>query len=141
MFGYDRAELRGRAVEMLLSERFRGAHGGLRAQFAKGASAREMGAGRDSVGLRRDGSAAPVEIGLNPLPMDGEIHVLAAVQDITRRHAEELENERRRQDLERSNADLAEFAHAASHDLKAPLRGMTHLAEWIAEDIAPTANP
>lgn len=37
--------------------------------------------------------------------------------------------------LERSNADLDGFAHVASHDLKAPLRGIAALSEWIEEDL------
>lgn len=37
-------------------------------------------------------------------------------------------------ELRRSNADLEKFAYAASHDLKAPLRGVSNLAAWIEED-------
>ena len=39
-------------------------------------------------------------------------------------------------DLERSNQDLRDFAHVAAHDLKAPLRGIANLAEWIVQDCA-----
>jgi PAS domain S-box-containing protein len=38
--------------------------------------------------------------------------------------------------LERSNTQLDAFAYAASHDLRAPLRGIANLAQWIEEDLA-----
>lgn len=37
--------------------------------------------------------------------------------------------------LAESNKDLDQFAYVASHDLKAPLRGIANLAQWIQEDI------
>jgi signal transduction histidine kinase len=38
-------------------------------------------------------------------------------------------------DLERSNRELDQFAYVASHDLKAPLRGIANLTQWIEEDL------
>ncbi len=40
------------------------------------------------------------------------------------------------QALKRSNQDLDQFAYVTSHDLKAPLRAIANLSEWIEEDIA-----
>jgi PAS domain S-box-containing protein len=128
MFGYSRAELIGCPLEMLLPERFRSAHGALREAFATMPSTRQMGAGRDLTGRRKDGSEFPVEIGLNPVPGDDGGLVLAAITDITRRKSMQLE-------LRQANSNLEEFTYAASHDLKSPLRGISDLVEWIVEDL------
>lgn len=42
--------------------------------------------------------------------------------------------------LERTNAELDTFAYAASHDLRAPLRGVANLAQWIEEDLDAAGN-
>jgi signal transduction histidine kinase len=57
---------------------------------------------------------------------------LAAVVAQRRQSHEALT--RQAAELARSNADLDEFAHVVSHDLKAPLRAISSLAAWIAED-------
>ena len=134
LFGYGQHELIGKPLEILLPERFRVAHGAHRRNFANAASMRQMGVGRDLIALRKDGSEFPVEIGLNPVPGENEGLVLAAVTDITRRNAMELE-------LRQANSNLEEFTYAASHDLKSPLRGISDLVEWIVEDLGGTEPP
>ena len=66
VFGYSRDELLGHPVEMLVPERFRGHHPGLRQAFFIDPRPRPMGAGRDLYGLKKDRSEFPVEIGLEP---------------------------------------------------------------------------
>ncbi len=43
--------------------------------------------------------------------------------------------------LERSNAELDQFAYVTSHDLKAPLRGIASLAQWLEEDLGDAVTP
>ena len=38
-------------------------------------------------------------------------------------------------ELEEANADLAQYAYAVSHDLKTPLRGIHHYADFLYEDL------
>ena len=72
---------------------------------------------------------------------DGTTSKLTIFRDITdrkRREAERAMEERLRlqllDELERSNNELKDFAYIVSHDLKAPLRAITSLAEWLAAD-------
>lgn len=85
LFGYTRGELLGRSIDILVPQRYRGQHRERRGAFLKQPTVRPMGAGRDLYGLRKDGGEVPVEVGLNPVPTEDGLSVLASVVDITER--------------------------------------------------------
>ncbi len=84
-FGYMPEELIGKSVDILVPERFRSAHFGLRKAFALDPQPRPMGARRDLYGRRKDGTEFPVEIGLNPINSSAGNLVMITVVDISAR--------------------------------------------------------
>lgn len=54
--------------------------------------------------------------------------------DITDQKNLEFQKEKLLKELEISNTGLQEYAHIVSHDLKSPLRSISSLATWLAQD-------
>ncbi|WP_210420254.1 PAS domain S-box protein [Aquisphaera giovannonii] len=78
LFGYDREELIGRPVEMLVPARFRGEHEGRREAFLASRESRP-GRGREVTGLRKDGREVPLELGLSPFDTEEGTFVTAVL--------------------------------------------------------------
>ncbi len=85
MFGYERAELLGQPVEVLIPERYREAHRGHQSGYREAPHVRPMGAGVDLFGLRKNGDEFPVEIRLSPVPTGEGTYVYSAIRDVTQR--------------------------------------------------------
>ena len=135
LFGYSRDELQGCQVEILVPEQFRSEHPELRQEFFSNPSMREMGRGRDLFGVHKSGHQIPIEIGLNPVNTDDGVCILCSIVDLQERKKVALELQRHATRLAQANEDLEQFAYAASHDMKSPLRAIDNLATWIAKDV------
>lgn len=93
LFGYSKSQFEGMQVEKLLPSSFRQKHAVYRKQFAGYARTRPMGAGKDLVAVRMDGTEIPVEISLSPFESQEGILVTASIRDITQRKKAEKELE------------------------------------------------
>ncbi len=122
-FGYERAELIGESVEILVPERFAGMHVAFRSGYVAGPRTRPMGLAGDLFARRKDGSEFPVEISLAPLETEDGLLVSAAVRDISERRRMQAEADRVKD----------EFFATVSHELRTPLTSMLGYSELMAD--------
>lgn len=91
MFGYDKDELEGQHLDILIPKKYHHTHHKHVSGFMKQTDKRQMGSGRDLYGCRKDGSQFPVEAGLNPFQIYENEYVMALVIDISVRKKAEQE--------------------------------------------------
>lgn len=84
--GYARGELEHVHISQLIPPEYRHSHQSLIEQFFENPEKRQMGKGRSLFAVCSDGRKIPIEIGLNPLLVDGQFCVLATLTDISNRY-------------------------------------------------------
>jgi PAS domain S-box-containing protein len=135
IFGWETHELLGQPYTMLVPERHREPHRAqLRGTMEEG---QPEGVSGEIKGLRRDGSEFPLEVSIGSWERGGRRAFTAILRDVTERRDMVKA-------LKRSNAELAEFAYVASHDLSEPLRMISSYLQLLrrrhGDELAPEAN-
>jgi PAS domain S-box-containing protein len=142
MFGYPRAELLGKSVDLLVPDRFYDKHSVARRSFCNDPHVRAIGSGLDLFGRRKDASEFPVEIGLNPVRTDEGLFVISAIVDVTHRKQAEQAMDEAHELLKRKNRKLAklyrtafEFVDNVSHEFRTPLTVIKEYASLVREGL------
>jgi PAS domain S-box-containing protein len=114
LFGYQRQELLGQPVELLLPKRILHQHADYRHGYFQSPRVRPMGHGRELYGCRRDGTEFPVEISLSPIQTGKGTLVTAAIRDITE---QKLAQQRTLESLKEKEVLLKEVHHRVKNNL------------------------
>ncbi len=128
MFGYERREMLGKRIELLLPGHLAEVHARHRARYHANPTTRLMGVGLDLVARRKDGSEFPVEISLSPLRIREGTQVVSAIRDVTERKQIEKERERLLSAAERSRAEAQRAAEAIGRLQAVSDVALTHLS-------------
>jgi PAS domain S-box-containing protein len=147
VFGYSRADLIGKPVDMLIPNRFRDRFLGYRMEFAARHQIRPMASVLDLYGQRSDGSEFPIEISLSPFDTHEGLVVSTTIRDVTERkrleqvnrQAFELETQNRR--IREASRLKSEFLANMSHELRTPLNSILGFGELLYDGGVPYDSP
>ncbi len=137
LFGYERMEVIGQPLEMLVPARFRDAHRLERKKYLDAPRVRPMGLGLDLRGLTKGGQEFAVEISLSPMQVGTETYTVAVVRDVTdRKRLEQRAREAEKAEQEVRQRD--EVLAVASHELRGPV-GTVQLQVTVLQKAAAEA--
>ncbi len=91
IFGYNKSEIKGKQLDILLPSNYHNKHDDYFNAFIKEHKHREMNKYRDVYGLKKSGDIISVEVALNPFKIYNKTYVIALVKDISKQKEAEFD--------------------------------------------------
>jgi PAS domain S-box-containing protein len=99
-FGYRADEVIGHSIGMLMPGGDRDRHDAYMTHYLAGGAPRIIGIGREVIGMRKDGSTFPMELGVSDMQIGQARYFCGIVRDVTQRRATERALQQERESLE-----------------------------------------
>jgi len=132
LFGYDRTELVGQKIEILVPEHIRDRHIQHRVSYMKTPHVRPIGIGLELGARHRDAHSFPVEIQLSSLEVQNDLFILSFIIDITERKKAEQALQQALAKEQELGELKTRFVSMASHEFRTPLATILATTETLS---------
>ena len=137
LIGRGRDALAGAPIEQLVPNRLRSVHRDHVRRFFEDPEPRSMGALRDILLVRADGSECHVDVSLAPVDVGGRTYVVASLRDVSEQYRLRVEAQLARRIAEAASEEKSRFLARMSHELRTPLNAILGFAQLLEFDALP----
>ncbi|WP_368759020.1 MHYT domain-containing protein [Pseudomonas aeruginosa] len=133
LFGWKAEEVLGRNIKMLMPEPDQSLHDSYLENYHRSGVRKIIGIGRETKGLRKDGSLMPMRLAVGRMDLPGELLFVGFVTDISERHALEASLRDAAAQAEQAAAAKSIFLANMSHEIRTPMNSIIGFSELLLQ--------